>query len=287
MGLRLLVVEGNVRQSREAHKAIWGQTPSESYAQVLGELAPDAMCDIAFPADAGANLPDAGGLEGYDGVVLTGSHLNLYDGTPEITRQIELARAVYRSGTPAFGSCWGVQIGAAAAGGVVTRNEKGIEAGIARGIVATEAGRAHPLLEGRGETWDAPCWHSDIVTAFPGETTILARNAMSALQAAEFRFEGGVFWGVQYHPEFSLAELAAILRRTAPRLIGAGFFKDEAANAAYCEALTALSADPSRADIAYTYGIQPEMIDARSRTLEIANFLKHRVRPVKSARGRA
>ena len=31
--------------------------------------------------------------------------------------EIELMRAVYASGTPAFGSCWGVQVGAVAARG--------------------------------------------------------------------------------------------------------------------------------------------------------------------------
>ena len=34
-----------------------------------------------------------------------------------VTRQIELMRAVYAAGVPCFGSCWGIQVGAAAAGG--------------------------------------------------------------------------------------------------------------------------------------------------------------------------
>ena len=35
--------------------------PSESYAAVLQDIEPDAVCDLAFPADEGANLPDAVG----------------------------------------------------------------------------------------------------------------------------------------------------------------------------------------------------------------------------------
>jgi GMP synthase (glutamine-hydrolysing) len=125
MGLRFLVVEGNTRDARLAHKAAYGLMPSESYASVLQDVEPEAVCDLAFPTDEGSNLPDPAGLQSYDGIVLTGSMLNLYDGGPAVARQIDLMRAIYASATPAFGSCWGVQIGAAAAGGDVRRNPKG------------------------------------------------------------------------------------------------------------------------------------------------------------------
>ena len=114
--LRFLIVEGNTRPARERHAEAYGLTPASSYAAVLQEIEPGILCDIALPADAGANLPDPAGLESYDGVVLTGSALNIYDATPEIMRQVELMRAVFASRTPAFGSCWGIQVGAVAAG---------------------------------------------------------------------------------------------------------------------------------------------------------------------------
>ena len=65
------------------------------------------MVDICYPADPGANLP-AGGLEGYDGVAITGSALNVHDGGPSIAPQIELAREVLKARTPlseAAGAC--------------------------------------------------------------------------------------------------------------------------------------------------------------------------------------
>ena len=68
---------------------------SEGYGNLLRELAPGAVFDVAYPADTGANLPDACGLEGYDGVTITGSALHIYQDLPEVRRQIELARAVY------------------------------------------------------------------------------------------------------------------------------------------------------------------------------------------------
>ena len=138
--LRFLIVEGNTRPARERHAEAYGLTPAASYAAVLQEIEPGILCDIALPADAGANLPDAAGLESYDGVVLTGSALNIYDATPEIRRQVELMRAVFASRTPAFGSCWGIQVGAVAAGGDVRRNPRGREVGFARNIAPTDAG---------------------------------------------------------------------------------------------------------------------------------------------------
>ena len=45
--------------------------------------------------------------------------------------------------------------------------------------------------------------------SLPPGATLLATNAVTAVQAAEIRSGRGTFWGVQYHPEISLAEVAA------------------------------------------------------------------------------
>lgn len=288
MALRCLVVEGNVRAMREAHAAAYGSAPSESYAAAIGWLAPDALCDVAFPTDPGANLPDAGGLAGYDAVILTGSALNIYETEPAVTRQIELMRAIYASGTPAFGSCWGLQVGTVAAGGTVLANPSGLEVGFARRLSATEAGRSHPLLAGRPAVWDAPAVHLDAVAVPPGDCTILATNDVTPVQAAEIRHEGATFWGVQYHPEFALDELAAILVRYASRLVTMGFCRDEDAVAAYAADLRALHDDPmGRCDLAWRHGLNREVLEPARRLTEIGNFLEHRARPEKSFRGRA
>jgi len=287
MALRFLVIEGNTRGARQAHRDAYGHMPSESYAAVLQEIERDAVCDLAFPADEGANLPDAAGLESYDGIVLTGSHLNIYDRTPEILRQIDLMRAVYASRTPSFGSCWGLQVAAVAAEGDVRANPQGREVGFARRLVPTEAGRAHPLLAGRPAAYDAPAIHLDMVTVLPGDCTVLASNAVSEVQAAEIRQDGGVFWGVQYHPEFSLGELAVILGRRTEILVREGFCATPEAAAAYTADLAALHAEPTRFDLAWRHGLDREVLEPERRTREIRNFVEYRVKPEKSARGRA
>lgn len=285
--MRLLIVEGNTRADREGHRAIYGLTPSDSYATVLQALAPDARCDVAYPADEGANLPDAAGLESYDGIVLTGSALHAYEVQPAVTRQVELARAAFRSGTPMFGSCWGIQVGALAAGGDVIANPLGNEVGFARRIVPNGAGRGHPLLAGRPSAFDAPAVHRDVVSVLPGDVKVLASNSLTPIHAAEIRHDGGVMWGVQYHPEFSLAELAAIIGRRPRSYVEQGFFADEADHARYVGELQALHAAPGRRDLAWRHGLDEEVLDEDRRLTEIRNFIAHRVRPERSRRGRA
>jgi GMP synthase (glutamine-hydrolysing) len=287
MSLRLLVVEGNARPAREAHEAGFGKTPSQSYADILVSIAPDAVCDICLPADPGANLPNGRGLEEYDGIAVTGSALSIYDGGEAVERQLELARAAYASKTAFFGSCWGLQLAAAASGGTVTKNPLGREIGIARNIAPTEAGRKHPLLAGRPEAYDAPCTHLDVVAIPPGETMILAANRFAPVQAAEIRHAGGVFWGVQYHPEFTLTELASILERRRGPLTREGIFADEAQGSDYCAELRMLDRDRGRQDIAWRLGIQPELLDQEMRLTELRNWIALKVRPEKSGRGRA
>ena len=284
MTLRFLVVEGNIAADREAYAAGFGKSPSASYAHTLRGLAPDANCDICFPADASANL--SAGLADYDGVFVTGSALNLYDGGAAVARQIELARAVFASRTPFFGSCWGLQVACAAAGGRVLKNPRGREIGMARGIWPTEAGREHPLLRGRAPAYDALCSHLDIVE-LPVAAVVLAANELAPVQAAEISYHGGVFWGVQYHPEFDFAEVAAIVERRASALVREGFAQDEAAAHVYARDLRALDGDPAPANLAWRLGAGPSVLTHLARTVELANFIDVRVRSTKSARGRA
>ncbi len=57
-------------------------------------------------------------------------------------------------------------------------------------------------------------------------STVLAMNAVSGVQAAEVKVNGCTAWGVQYHPEYTLADIAASFRRHGKRLIEEKFFND-------------------------------------------------------------
>jgi len=121
----------------------------------------------------------------------------------------------------------------------------------------------------------------------PVDVTVLAKNSLTAVQAAEIRHEGGVFWGVQYHPEFSLQELSVILDRYKPTLLAEGFVQSDLDHAAYVAELRAMGEDPTRRDLAWKHGLDAEILDPTKRLTELRNFIAHYVKPTKSARGRA
>jgi len=283
---RLLVMEGNSPGTRAEHEAAGGTISSKGYADLLQELLPSAVVDVCFPGDPGVNLPDGAALEGYDGVVITGSSLHVYDGGVEITQQVELARAVLAAGTPIFGSCWGLQILTVAAGGSVRRNPKGRELGFGRGIRLTDAGRKHPMYAGKMDVFNAPTVHLDEVETLAPGTTVLATNAVSEVQSAEIRYDGAVAWGVQYHPEYPLREIAAIVRRIGPRLINEGFFLNEADIETFAGDLDALDRDPYDKRLAWRHGISKNVLDKRLRVGEIANWVEFQVLPTRVKRGR-
>lgn len=287
MAMRLLVAEGNTALMRTRQAAFYGRTYSDGYAEVLRGLSPGAVVDICFPTDAGANLPDPAGLAGYDGVAWTGSSLNIYAGEPESVRQVDFARAVFASHVPFFGSCWGLQVATVAAGGEVARSPKGREIGFARKIALTEAGTTHPLHRGKGQTFDAPAVHTDFVAVRPAGMTVTAGNDFCAVQGAEIRHDGGTFWGVQFHPEFRLAELAAILRRYGQILVDEGYFADLAALHAHAGDLVTLDADPARKDIAWRMGIDADILEPARRLAELSNWIEGLVQPWMNARGRS
>ncbi len=283
---RLLVIEGNSPQTLADHIAVGGTAAHKGYSNLLRELMPGAIVDTCHPGDPGATLPEGESLEGYDGIAITGSSLHIYDGGPSVNRQIDLVRAAMATGTPLFGSCWGLQVITAAAGGSVRRNPKGRELGFGRGIRLTEAGRKHPMYIGKHDVFNAPTVHLDEVETLAPGTTVLATNAMSEVQSAEIRTNGSVAWAVQYHPEYPLRELAAIVRRIGTRLIGEGFFADEHGVSGFARDLDTLDRDPECKRLSWLHGISQNVLDKKLRTSEVANWMEFQVLPTRVKRGR-
>ncbi len=201
-------------------------------------------------------------------------------------RQIDLVRAALATGTPMFGSCWGLQVITAAAGGSVRKNPKGREIGFGRGIRLTEAGRKHPMYVGKLDVFNAPTVHLDEVEAVAPGTTVLATNAMSDVQSVEIRTNGSVAWAVQYHPEYPLREIAAIVRRIGTRLIEEGFFKDAADIATFSQDLDTLDRDPDCKRLSWRHGISKNVLDKKLRVGEVANWIEFQVLPTRVKRGR-
>ncbi|MFC4351910.1 type 1 glutamine amidotransferase [Fodinicurvata halophila] len=285
--LRILVVDGNTPQLNDAHAALGGTRTAAHYISVLNALRDDLECDSVHPADVSVNdLPSSRQLAAYDGIAWTGSALNVYNDEPEVTRQVDLAHAAFASGTPIFGSCWGLQVAAVAAGGKVRANPLGREIGFARRIRQLVSGGEHPLLSGKDPVFDAICVHLDEVSVEPPGMTVLATNEVSRIQAAEIRHDNSTCWAVQYHPEYDFHEIATVMLRYRERMLADGFFPDIPALERFTDNLKALQADPARKDLGWLYGLNAMVLDRPTRNRELANWLEHLVLPTARERGR-
>jgi GMP synthase (glutamine-hydrolysing) len=274
---RILVIDGNQAVTRTQQVAAGGTDSGDGYAATLTRLNKDIECNIVRPADEVPKLPEGVSLENFDGAVITGSALNIYSLEPAVERQVELVKAVFAAGVPCFGSCWGLQLGVTAAGGTVVRNPRGREFGFGRRITLTQNGRDHPMFQGKPEVFEAPTVHVDTVDSLPPGSTPLAHNDMG-LQAAEIRLKtGGTFWGVQYHPEYSCAEIAAMARRYAQMLIHDGWVKDRVELDALAADLIALHEHPDDQRLAWRFGVGPGITDVSLRLAELRNWLERQV----------
>jgi GMP synthase-like glutamine amidotransferase len=268
-----LVAQSELPDEREARRKRAGKSAGETYAATLEQMQPGVRVTVASPADEDADPLSAQALTRFDAVFLTGSPMHVYNDDPAVRRQLAFMRQVFASGVPAFGSCAGLQVAAAAAGGRVRKMPQRMEAGIARRISATEEGRAHPLLKGRPASWDAPAIHGDEVEALPPGATLLASNGVTQVQAAEIRFDRGIFWGVQYHPELALREIALSLAAQAADLVEAGLARTELDVEARAAEIDALHEEPDSRALRWRLGVDGEFAEERLRRREIANFL--------------
>ena len=277
---RFLVLDGYSRDGRADLEAGGATTAGELYAQLLKACAPGhAEVDIICPADPDAALPLGAAIEQYDGIAWTGSSLTIFAEDPKVSPQIAFAQAAFEAKVPSFGSCWAAQIAVVAAGGRCDVNPKGREMGLARKIALTPEGRAHPLYTGKKSVFDAFISHDDEVTHLPPGASLLASNDHTRVQAVSVTHKGGAFWGLQYHPEYDLHELARLCYCRKQKLVERGFFQDMAAAQDFVDRLEALHQDPSRKDIAWLLGIDEDVMNEDIRQAEVRNWIELLVLP--------
>ena len=274
----ILIAEGTP-VSWQTERTNLGLPPNFSlFAAALHGHHPDIHCVGLNIAD-GEPFPRGVALADFDGVMVPGSPLHVYDETPFVARQIDFLRSAFAIGLPVWGSCWGLQVATVALGGSVRRNPRGRELAIARAITITEAGRHHPLLASRPPVFDALCSHLDEIETLPPDAEILAANEISAVQAMAARTpQGGSFFGTQYHPEHTLLVSAALIELRASELVAEGF-GERAEIVAMAGDYRKLAAEPARRDLIWRYGIASEIIDPIRRTTEIGNWLRTVVEP--------
>ena len=223
--MKIVMVEGNQQSTLRRAAELGVRSSSQVYIDAIRRFYPDLVIDVIYGADDG-HLPAGKRFQDYQGMVMGGSGLHAYDKTPEVTHQIDLMREFSETGRPILGSCWGLQIAAIAAGGEVGPSDIGRELGIARKIVLSEAGRAHPFFKDKPAVFDAPCIHYDEITRMPEGATLLCSNSHSQVQGAIIPIGKSELWGVQYHPEFDLSQLRMLYELYRQDMIDQGFVAD-------------------------------------------------------------
>lgn len=225
--MHLLVVEGNRNVIWEKREVFGGVPYHKRFLTMLKILQPNAKVKVAFPADSDSLLPSIEKLRTFDGVLWTGSSLFVNDPSPSVGRQLTFAKDVFNSGVPFYGSCWGLQIAVVVAGGKVDTCSKGREFGITSPIELTEAGKTFPCFQGRKDTFKALSIHMDEVVKLPENAVLLAKNDHSEVQALSIRYGKTEFFGVQYHPEFTVSDMVFITRNMSNILIEERLYKSE------------------------------------------------------------
>ncbi|RLF56982.1 MAG: type 1 glutamine amidotransferase [Thermoplasmata archaeon] len=286
--LRFLIIDGYPRNRRDELVAA-GITPAwKLHVHMLLRHLPNAEYDILFPCDNDAAIPSGEDLERYDGLIWTGSCLSVTDsGDPRIRVQIELARCSFEQGVPGWGSCWGLQIGAVAAGGEVSANPRGKEVGIARKISQTaDAHQGHPMFVGKPHVFEAFCIHDDMVSRIPEGGVLLASNSFTQVQALAIAHKKGVLWGTQYHLEYDLREITRMMVLHQEQLIGQGFFSNADDLSRHADKMEALYKETHRKDLRWQLGIDDDVLSDDIRQREFANWIHRLVMPRAAQHGK-
>ncbi len=278
--LYFLIIDGYSKQSRDDLEKAGMKFAWDLYAIMLKKHLPGAEFDVLLPSDEGVTMPSDSDLSKYSGIIWTGCNLCIMDtDNPSVANQIDLAKRVFKIGTPSWGSCWGIQMAVVAAGGEVIENPKGREMGIARKIQLTDAALNHPMYEGKSRVFDAYISHDDMVSKVPAGATLLASNDFTYYQALEVKHEKGTFWATQYHPEYDLHEMASLMIAREEKLTRIGFFEGTQDFSEYVKRLDELHGAPDKKHLRWQLAIDDDVLDPDIRQCEFKNWINNLVLP--------
>ena len=182
------------------------------WIRVAAGLAMDDAVAVDVVAEA---PPDP---DGFAGVIVTGSGAMVSHRHDWSERAAAWLRDAASAGLPLFGICFGHQLLAHALGGRVDDHPGGREMGTVD-IEVLPAASDDPLFGAMPPRFAAHATHLQTVLEPPPGATVLARTPHDACQA--FRW-GDVAWGVQFHPEFSVAHMRGYVQGRRDALLAEG-----------------------------------------------------------------
>jgi GMP synthase (glutamine-hydrolysing) len=159
-------------------------------------------------------------------VVVTGSAAMVTQRLEWSERTAQWLVDAVRRDVPMLGVCYGHQLLAHALGGRVVDNPRGREIGTVR-IDCLPHAAADPLL-GTTREFSAQATHLQTVADLPPNAAALARSSHDDFQAVRYARRA---WGVQFHPEFSVAAMRGYLRLRAEALRDEGMDAEQLSGA--------------------------------------------------------
>ena len=159
---------------------------------------------------AGDNVPE----HVRDGLIVLGGQMSAYDDgvAPWLPAVRDLLARSVAERVPSLGICLGAQLLAVACGG---RVDVGAAPGRESGVIDVRwrpEAASDLLVAGLADPFPGPSMHADAVVELPPGSTWLGLSEMYPHQT--FRV-GEAAWGVQFHPEVSLATFSAWTREHA------------------------------------------------------------------------
>ncbi len=270
--MNILIVDGNEKEASTRYTDMGMDTQYEVYEKVLKTVSSNNLNILTIhPAISDNFLPEGISLDDFDGVAWTGSLLNIYDMTPSIINQIELAKKLFTKKIKIFGSCWGLQVLVTAAGGKIRKNPKGLEAVVAKEIIINDDGINHSMYKGKQGVFDAFCWHYDDTETLPSNAKILASNNKSEVQSVIFDINESKIWAVQYHPEFDPLWIAGLMKQREEILIKEGVFSEKKS---FYEELNFFS-NYMNSDDQINKDRYKDLINTKQHTLELSNWIEN------------
>lgn len=157
--------------------------------------------------DTNAVAPAEAMLDGVHALVIAGAKWSVWEDVPNVAPMMAVLRTARARKLPVFGICFGAQLIAHAFGGKVVRDEAHEERGTFD-VTSGDDSFGDLLFADAPFTFAAQQSHHDRIEALPADATLLASSERCKVQA--FVMPGDTY-GVQFHPEFSAADYAAIL----------------------------------------------------------------------------
>tara|TARA_B100000579_G_C22663698_1_gene772187 strand:+ start:90 stop:872 length:783 start_codon:yes stop_codon:yes gene_type:complete len=224
---KILLVEGNLREENQSFTDGGIKTHTESLKDSINFFTNKLELDVVNPS-SDMNLTEVTkDLTKYDGMIWGGSSLNIYNDTVEIRRQIDFMKECQKKIKNILAICWGLQVAATVAGGVVKRCNKGAHRGIAHNIKINKNGLSHPLYKNKNETFNTPAFNFDEVATLPNNSILLSSNEINNVMGVNFKNGISNIWGIQYHPEITYDKMISLIHFRKDRLLNNKAFIDE------------------------------------------------------------